>query len=68
MTELLDRADLATAMPRRQRLREGIAKFATAIANGERTVTRPERDAIVDLCRDYFLPVEAACVMRWTTS
>lgn len=57
--------DVPTAMARRQRLREVIAKMADAIADGEEAPSRPELRELAGLCEDYFLPVEAARVRRW---
>lgn len=63
---LLD-LDHTTIAQRRQRLRDAIAKMAPAIAAGECTPTRVELEALVLLCNEHFLPVEAARVMRWMT-
>lgn len=62
-TPLVD-LDYATITDRRERVREKIATTAAAIANGER-ISHAELNAILELCQKYFLPVEAARVMRW---
>lgn len=56
--------DYATITDRRERVRDKIATTAAAIANGER-ISHAELNAILELCQKYFLPVEAARVMRW---
>jgi hypothetical protein len=58
--------DHATTAERRQRLREAVAKMATAIDTGEcDPPTRAELEAVAALCTEYFLPVELARVRRW---
>jgi hypothetical protein len=54
-----------TFAARRQQLRECIAKMATAIASGDCTPERVELAALVQICQEHFLPVEAARVRRW---
>lgn len=67
MTTTLADLDPTTIADRRQRLREAIAKMATAIANGDCTPSRVELEAILVMCHEHFLPVEAARVLRWMT-
>lgn len=54
-----------TIVERRQRLRAGIAKMAEAIANEGYAPSQVELDRLIELCQEYFLPVEAARVKRW---
>lgn len=65
MKVTLEHTDHTAVAQRRQRLRDAIAKMATAIANGDCTPSRVELEALVLLCQEQFLPVEAARVMRW---
>lgn len=58
---------LAASAAQRQRLREAIAKLATAIAEGGGVPTRLELEALIYLCNKHYLPTEAARVRRWMT-
>jgi len=49
----------------RQRFVEMINKLGTAIANGECTPELGELEALVLICEDRQLPIEAARVRRW---
>lgn len=57
----------ASFLATRQQLRECIAKMAEAIATGECHPLRVELEALIQICYDHFLPVEAARVRRWMT-
>jgi hypothetical protein len=65
--QLVNFTDTTTILERQRRLRDAVEKWATQLADDdeEETLSRPELEALVGLCEEYFLPVEAARVRRW---
>ncbi len=62
---MITEPDASTIAARRQQLRECIAKMADAIAAGACDPVDVELQALVQICEEHFLPVEAARVRRW---
>lgn len=66
MSPMADVTD-ATFAARRERLRASVARWADRIAAEAYYPAPDELTAVVALCQEYFLPVEAARVRRWMT-
>lgn len=65
MTTTLADLDYTTFTARRERARASVTRWADRIAAGVYWPSAAELIALVELCEDHFLPVEAARVRRW---
>lgn len=65
MISLVDLTATTSTERRQQRLRDAIAQIGADIAEGTCRLSRVELQQVIELCRDYGLPLEAARVRRW---